>query len=709
MGGAALAVIGAVLALFFLINCIERPEPAKPLALPGTWVAPEREAPVTVSMDKQVEPAVVEPPKPGLRLHGTVLSKKTGLGLDRVSVSCVMLPYHEGHKTHDILTSLDGVFTLALPPAKAGAVRHIDLIFKARGYRELITSRPIYGDRCTLELGAYHLHENRIHELLVKDRFENIVPGARLRLFNDYIATPMVEKVSDSEGKIRISDIELDRRRDAAGDMGLHITAPGMADYFGFRVAAMPKAIVMEPEATWYGRVEDAATGKGVAGAKIGIITSDPALKAPMERADSMGAVTDKQGRFIMAWPAIRGDAELCLCVHAEGYRVFASRDEVFPSRIRLRKAEAGDLDAENAGASPLLQDKLGLCVRDELGRPVVNAYARLEIDGDADLHCFTDLEGRGFFDLAVTEPTEAQLDISHPRFQPLRRQSVLLGVGEDESLLALTIQRATLYQNLRVVNERGEPCWGVALEAEVSLDNGTTLRIEGTTGADGRCDLAFPPFREGLLYAGEQPESVTPLSYAGLLANEPLSLLVYDENSVRNFIEGKVVDPSGQPVEGVMIQPSVMEGPQKRLGWMRTGNNGSFRLPASRENRYHVAFPPFEQEGLWYTAAPMDSLAAGSNLKITLAAWTGVHVDLQPILRSQGYTPLEYEAWLESPEGMPLHAAQIHATPSTLLFLGVPVTSMHAVIQTREGKRYRSPLLVLKKGMSLSTAFVSN
>jgi hypothetical protein len=314
---------------------------------------------------------------------------------------------------------------------------------------------------------------------------------------------------------------------------------------------------------------------------------------------------TDAQGRSEIRLPDVRPDA----------VRVYPSKPGFVPLRIywgddlpspTLPKAVTVPLEpgtvwgglVKNEKGEPIAGVKVAVHYWE---RPVGNPqpHRRANIDEETT----TDKDGRWRIDVMPAEVVEDQprIFLSHPGYvsDDLRRGMIPWPLTERPSVAALRSQTAVTVMRKggaiegRVVDERGGPIAGVRIYTEEYywLDSRKPAAITGNDGRFRIANVSFalsgmndpPPSTMRAFERREVALTVQAPGYAPELVHadpkgsaSPLVISLKPGQA----IQGRVMDESGKPLEGVSVSVSNWLGYRERLNvTSKTGADGKFRL----------------------------------------------------------------------------------------------------------------------------------
>ena len=176
----------------------------------------------------------------------------------------------------------------------------------------------------------------------------------------------------------------------------------------------------------------------------------------------------------------------------------------------------------------------------------------------------------------------------------------------------------------VEVVDGSGAPVPGMTVTASTVFEGGVwhdaVLRVEGTTGADGRAVLAV---LAGTYRVTVAPHPTDPWAVA--VHDEPWDVALSPTKEVtlssKVMLTTSVVDASGRPVVGAKVVATtslVDEETKTTIGReyvAETSEDGGFQLAVDPERDYDVEVIPTDESGLprWWLSQPLKVLAGGA------------------------------------------------------------------------------------------------
>lgn len=436
-------------------------------------------------------------------------------------------------------------------------------------------------------------------------------------------------------------------------------------------------------------------TGQPLAGLKLQIMF----IKREMRDE----GVTDHLGYF--DFPVLDGEPTH-LQIKAQGYRryriklvpeIFAQEEWIIPLK-------------------PMVHKKLTVKVRDQLNRPVKGAMVQnryCEVIQDL---IYTNHRGEAnfsmdLFDLKQDETPTAEIYITRTGFRSLKPPPVALNKNPKQSCV-FVLERGALFQNIKVLDEKGAP-WPMAnLSVQLYHKNGESEVIISMTDKYGFCNLGFPEFQNGVIFVKDRADAAIYFTYQSLLKGEGITLVVPNEVAKHRSIQGRWTDPSGYPISGIHVFYSAMDALDNFYSHTTSNKDGNFLIKTFKDKLYRVFFHLFynQRNGFYYVGEGINNIKPGSQLDITLTPCTGIEVKLYALRMSCGPSN-DFKSWLEDESGSILKAkhSMLGFDASSLYFIDAPEGRMRAVVETLDRRRFATSFFQVKMGSPVLTAVKEN
>lgn len=392
----------------------------------------------------------------------------------------------------------------------------------------------------------------------------------------------------------------------------------------------------------------------------------------------------------------------------------------------------------------PLLLEQLTVGVRDETGSPIecAQVYISQKLDGEGGYYCdrstpLTDEQGLSRADLWLIKPVLLRFKgINHPSYSFSGVIELSVPLSEDTpsfegveidieaQTIWFTMKRGILMQNIRVVNQNGEPVPNAEVIGNITLidTREEAPSIWKRTDANGYCDMALPPFESGILCVRRRPDSAVNIDYDMVLNREGVTLYCHDEPPLEKSVQGIVHDEDGKPLGNIMLrlyeEASVRRGGKidKDLRSIFIEDDGRFNIPASPDRTYRLMVFTHMWSSHWSLVKEIPALTAGSYQKIELSTRerTGIALRFESFYKAmrKKYSPgedisnsfdysFDYDAWLQTDEGQIVDGVEISKGDfdAYIDFIPPGLKNARVVMHAKSGEQYISPLIDIEAG----------
>lgn len=406
----------------------------------------------------------------------------------------------------------------------------------------------------------------------------------------------------------------------------------------------------------------------------------------------------------------ITGGKQACFATDTMGYFICPLHKDFLNSFtisvLGFQSFQIGNLDPKMLDddvwiikLTPLIP--VNICVKDTLGNPVSGALTILHMGNGKGMQTSkTNQLGESTFFSHGAQGTEHFLRIRHLDYAPFVSKPFVPDSLNDDKLVFVLQDRATLLQKIRVVNEKNEPVPNTIVAAKLTFkeqadfwDDYKRWTTE-TTDGDGYCDMALPPFEEGWLsvwkytHSGliEYTDTRVQIMYEDVLKQKKVTILLNQTLQSMGTVQGMVYDEWGNPLKGVWIRfkPVGKETLDSHLSNGRSCNamtrgDGSFRIKIMPGITYRASVGMQElrvsdDKKAWYKAEEVQFIKGGESLTFYLKSWS----NWLSVTVNGCVDPSVHKYWLESEDGQHLKAEWTSSERAKYFFDGIPQSSIY-------------------------------
>lgn len=560
------------------------------------------------SMNEKVP---LQPGVSGMKFSGTIVARQGEEVLNDASIRVTPLPDRSAFLTkmlpdgklldRNILdteshafrcdASETGDFSMLLPLGRREDVSALLFTISHPGYRDLERVIHLTKSKDEYDCGNFFLDMDRSYTLLISNPDETPVPNARLECFKGIENHLVVEKRSDAQGLITITDRELGRisGRIESEHLRLRIMAPEKApsyynaDMLGAKVGA-PLKIVMEPAGFFMGQVVDDETGYPLHEAEVLLFAASywDSMIEPVR------AETDAAGNFRIPRFSYSSGVPFELHVNAKGY---------FPQALRTFEDYSYRGSLFQGFDNPIRMHKADLIKKTKLidaatKKPLANVVVFLFLYDTLETHVRTDKAG--IFLCPFFEERRARLTFNVDGYEPYHYcyrccNDIPVPAG-DVWTVALKPKAGPF--TVRVIDASGHPL----KEAVV-----TVLNAEGTaplggsfTDRDGHASIVFERCSEACMRIKVEHPEYAPLFSevvnGHLSRNEPYELVLEERAHLLQNIQ--VIDESGHPMPGMLLRAFMFDEDNRRI-WRDIPH--LYYGPTDENGFCDIVFPSFK------------------------------------------------------------------------------------------------------------------
>ncbi|MBU0755949.1 MAG: hypothetical protein KJ645_12470, partial [Planctomycetes bacterium] len=582
------------------------------------------------------------------RLEGRIVSRSDGSPIENAQVVVQPLPNEAMDSPQEGVSDLSGDFSISMPLDKDRKVESIDLRIEASGFKVLETAFPCAGLTDRIDLGVLYLVTNPVYEIRILDSSHQPIAGAEMKLYPPDTNVPYLEKIADEQGKVRISDQEVEKKVWRYHTNIIQVSAAGWSDYYREIDAdddpPFPQEIILKPESCWTGRVVDGETLAGLKGVEV--IMSPRCIKSFRDPIGLRSCITDGAGCFSI--PCFEFYRKLHsrlvvrfanLQVSLEGYvakRYLISEHQEVPNTLKMDRA-------------PVL---FKVILVHEMTKERLSEMAVCVDLNYLSQRMVTDEQG--CLSIPVKGERKAAFSIRALGYETYRADLYPETFGDDPYLVELSPLKEHRFEFL-VRDDLGRPLSGARIALSKKA-NGEEIGLRsGLTDRAGKLALSTA--------VKEDTEIRIACTRMGYYSNKPLSVTVGEDRSTCHTITMNqgvlyqnicVLNDRGKPVEGAdVVVRMTMNDDTEAVVDVFTNDTGFADL----------SLPPFEN-GLVYVYQREDiaeritfaDVLAGKKINLILKGGTQRAGTIRGVVMDEDDQPLD-RIWLEcsqekNPEG---------------------------------------------------------
>jgi len=412
--------------------------------------------------------------------------------------------------------------------------------------------------------------------------------------------------------------------------------------------------------------------------------------------------VTDNNGIF--RYPFKYGNSKFCITT---------SDYERFKYECDADENKNGDIKSVYLQPMVLqnLKGKITIKLRDEIGLPIPGVAIQMYTyvgTGNMGLWEQTNMMGEAVFHPNASNGIKVTFKIRRTGFSSHYSEHNDIDFSKD-TILEFVLNRGTLFQGLRVLDEFENPVCNKYIQGQVVLKDGKVQSILEKTDEDGKCNLTFPPFIRGYVFVSQRPDTAVDLTYEMISNQKNITIIFTKEIDLQSMIQGVVQDENGTPMSGAYAEifdrfDHAEDSKYKFSDTCRVASNGTFRVPVNRSKIHKLSFSPLYRNDHLYMTKDIYNISAGANLTVTMKSYKGVIVSLLPIWKQLNPPISKNNTWLENEEGITVIAGKTVYDKTQVFFINVPPGKMRAAIEIETGKRFYTPFFELEAGKSIET-----
>ena len=228
----------------------------------------------------------------------------------------------------------------------------LQFVIQANGFKDFIFKRSIPFDKNILDLGDIYLDNNKTYTYTLIDSLNNKISNANVNFYKSYKKSPVVQKMSDIDGIVSVTEQELLINSNNTEVLGLHIIMDNKKEAFINQDSLIEEQfinqvngqnninncnynIIINSFKTYKAKVIDDIHKEGIKDARVSLKALRNAFDFPLDKFD---VLTDNYGQFEMKIPILYREQDFFIEVIANNYCSAKIITDPYPSTIELDK-----------------------------------------------------------------------------------------------------------------------------------------------------------------------------------------------------------------------------------------------------------------------------------------------------------------------------------------------------------------------------------
>jgi len=356
----------------------------------------------------------------------------------------------------------------------------------------------------------------------------------------------------------------------------------------------------------------------------------------------------------------------------------------------------------------PVIQDSFSVKVVNAIGESIPGAFVKIrywqtEPPFENGQTRISNGAGKAIFDLPITAIAQGRMEVEGKGYCALK--TGVFSINDyAKRAYRIVMKKGVSIQNIYVVDDNGNGSAGRLMEITVEDDSGEVLRESLVSDAAGRCMVNVPPFMTGFVSVADRPDRRVDFTLEDVLSEKIITVVVTEEKDESSYVEGLVVDESGQGIRGVNLQ--LKDGVSGEIvGSCASKEKGVFALPVVKGRSLCLCVCPTKMGGQWYFSDSIYQITGGERLTVGVLRRNGIKVDTNSILRRfKHHGVVDYDIYFVKEDGSYAYSEKVVQDETFWLFLGLPAGKYEFVmeIETGEGKMWQTEEFRLPQRESL-------
>lgn len=354
---------------------------------------------------------------------------------------------------------------------------------------------------------------------------------------------------------------------------------------------------------------------------------------------------------------------------------------------------------------------KIMVTVYNELNRPVPGAkvcISQLKSKKTIKSDAYTNSEGViKKDDLYILPETELSIAVTCKGYVP-HHSSLIFFPTEDWYTIDVVLLEGIRFDKIRVIDRNGDNVSDFPVQANLTMEDGSQVKLDGHTDKNGLCALDFPFFKKGEIVAcykiDRSPvEDKKKIAFEDILRGDEIVLVAEQVEAKSSFIKGTVCDHEGNPIEGAHVSSRLI-GDKRSVGGSyssrydktRTDKNGFFKLDVYKNRFYDLKIHYTKDKKFWSPNQRLKAISDGSDLMVTLVRKAVVEVGFGAYADRIKFP---FGVRLVSESGEPVQVISTAGYKVNRIFKGVPPGRMRATYEADKEMQLSTPFFDVEEG----------
>ena len=549
---------------------------------------------------------------------------------------------------------------------------YLDMIVKRRGFTTCLIKHVLYRSFDWPDPIRLNREKSKICRVLDKEH-GFFVANARIRLYlypagitSTDLSKYAYETRSDENGEFVLPLIEARRheeRKNSLNHSCVHIIAKGYHRFWKSFLTC-PDEFELTNEAT------NCIKMMAINDTSKNAISNTKIYRLGTKNTGDYFGLTDSNGVFSVERKcAHQTSAEVSLGLYAE----FNGKELYCVDRIDFSKIP--DHRPYMLSFKECLIDKVIVEIKDYWGNPIDDALVKvntsvylkkIKLMYGLSPHKI-DNNGLYYINVFLFQPMKIPVKINHKMscgdndvvidmINPNEnKENVIIDYLDKSIKLIKTISIGSRIQNIRVIDESGNPVCAVNLVVRYDNTNDEEKKLHVMTDNEGFCGITVSDFKSGTISVFDRPDLTKRITREMIYDKELIELIYRNAPLEEHSISGYFHNENMKPLPGIVVYLSGIEEDSdiKTRRTFNTNNEGYFVFSAKKYCSYDISSMPLIKIGeYWYGSSTRKNVFPGEQLEITLEKNYGVQLNIPLMNKKSSLCDGVDGVWIEGIDG---------------------------------------------------------